>query len=60
VHSLLHIDLARTLADDRSRAVPRAKPKGRPDRAPPRRWAAHAAARLAARLDTESARRAIG
>jgi hypothetical protein len=60
MHTLLHSDLARTIAADRVDRAPRAAlPPRRPQPPPLRRRAAHVTARLARRLDHESARRAI-
>ena len=59
MHSLLHSDLARSVAADRVERASRAVSPIRRQHPPPVRGRmAYAMARLALRLDTESARRA--
>jgi hypothetical protein len=60
MHSMLHYQMYRTLADDRA-SRPRGEAIARRRQHPPpvRERAAYAAARIAHRLDSESARRAI-
>lgn len=61
MHTLIHLDHARAVADERVRAAARASAR------PPRPWppppvrgrVAYAAARVASRLDADSARRAV-
>ncbi|HWT24963.1 MAG TPA: hypothetical protein VN213_15785 [Solirubrobacteraceae bacterium] len=60
MHSLNHVEFARTHAAERTRRSTRKGPRARHHRPPPLRVrVAFAAARIASRLDAESARRAV-
>ena len=61
MHSLIHHDYARSVAEERVRLASKSRASAGRHRPPPavRVRAARAAARLAHRLDAESARRAV-
>lgn len=60
MHSLIHVEHARTHATGRlERASGRPPRPSRPDPPPLRRHVAHLAARFATRVDAETARRAV-